>query len=480
METERVLTSVEDGCVKHGRQNMDQEVLDPLIPVNNHLETLLVKDEEEYWMDKRVMKDMRLLDTDETNYVWLYGSKTYCQGTPDGQSVPRSSIVVRTRRNKEDDDDDVFYEYDKITVLSNGFPFTREYTDETILDTPLVDTPSSKNDNENTIDVSTYRWFKSVEGTLIKAFNVNDKWYVSTSRKLDAFKSRWAAVKETFGGRFAKALRALVNSPVISTECVDTTSNPFVDVDGNDEKKFTFDTCEKYLDKENIYLFIVKPGEEERIVCSADEDPSILHVATIKPGDVFDFDDNIEMQDGVKIPKHIECFNLKTRKDLAEYVFSEIDITTHQGIIGFSQTVPIKSPIKIYAKEYQELYNVRGNVPSLSFRWLMLRCQSQAIRAQFLDMYPQMRRVSGSTEIDIYLLCKILHTMYIKSYIEKTDLNLRPEVKSALYIIHASYLKTRIVTKVGIVNDILTYKPNLLNKLLKLYRSNLLESIDNK
>ncbi len=34
---------------------------------------------------------------------------------------------------------------------------------------------------------------KTIEGTLIRIFYFNDKWIITTHRKLDAFKSKWGS-----------------------------------------------------------------------------------------------------------------------------------------------------------------------------------------------------------------------------------------------------------------------------------------------
>ena len=43
------------------------------------------------------------------------------------------------------------------------------------------------------------------EGSLLRAFCVNDTWYITTHRKLDAFRSKWAS-RQSFGAQFVESL----------------------------------------------------------------------------------------------------------------------------------------------------------------------------------------------------------------------------------------------------------------------------------
>ncbi|NDG32425.1 hypothetical protein EB118_20415, partial [bacterium] len=54
-------------------------------------------------------------------------------------------------------------------------------------------------------------FYDSYEGALIRMFYYKNKWYLSTNRKLDAYRSKWAS-KESFGSYFFKALVNAVES----------------------------------------------------------------------------------------------------------------------------------------------------------------------------------------------------------------------------------------------------------------------------
>ena len=85
-----------------------------------------------------------------------------------------------------------------MNVFSN-LPFTPEYV-TTVLP-----------DIENIFE---YTFSNSYEGAIIRVFYFKDKWFYSTHRKLDAFKSRWSS-KETFGDTF---LKSIMNHPDVNYE----------------------------------------------------------------------------------------------------------------------------------------------------------------------------------------------------------------------------------------------------------------------
>ena len=95
-------------------------------------------------------------------------------------------------------------------------------------------------------DFTDYKFFESHEGALIRVFNYNDKWFTSTHRKLDAFRSKWSC-RESFGTIFKRALGAVLN--------IDDDNN-----DGGILNKF-YNT----LDKDKQYYFIVSNTDDNRI-----------------------------------------------------------------------------------------------------------------------------------------------------------------------------------------------------------------------
>jgi hypothetical protein len=81
--------------------------------------------------------------------------------------------------------------FNEKNLVLKGFPYTQEYTED---------------DNKDfDFDISTCLFYKSYEGCLIRIFYFNNKWYTSTNKKLNAFRSKWAS-KKSYGTFFNEAL----------------------------------------------------------------------------------------------------------------------------------------------------------------------------------------------------------------------------------------------------------------------------------
>lgn len=317
-------------------------------------------------------------------------------------------------------------------LFFKGFPYCVEMNDQTVFD--------------HNLDMDKCRFFDAHEGTLIRVFNTNGKWYTSTNRKLDAFKSKWAAKTQTFGESFAKAVRELV-FPLDGIE---------------DNKEFLEDIYNKWLDPTKKYMFMLKATAEERIVCDIEKN-TIYHVGT------FDKEDNLSLDETV-------TFNTETVKkpvehlfydpdDLASHIQYNMDHRKHQGILGVHQD---GTHYKILSKEYETLFSIRDNTPSLRFRYLQLRSDETKL-GQFFALYPEVRGEAEKVESENFDLCHVLHKKYIAIYVGKCrDVPTSEIEKKVLNIIHKQFLKTRITTTPERIDEILLLgSPSNVNKLLK-------------
>jgi hypothetical protein len=349
--------------------------------------------------------------------------------------------------------------------------------------------------DESQIDLKNYRIFESHEGTLIRVFNINNIWYTSTNRKLDAFKSKWAAKHTTFGQRFVAAIRDLVdenevdeNSEEETEEDFSKTSTSEVSTSGvsaaqkyeervkeqnSKDSAFLTKIYEKNLDPLKKYMFILKPSEEERIVCRAEPRPTIYHVGTFDKDNMISFDEEIILN-GTKIETPKEKF-FKDWHELKKSIDS-ININYHQGYILIQKGEEFDKHYKIINDQYRYLFSVRGNVPSLKFRYLQLRKYgggsapvNKEMYESFLNLY-NYHNEAMAIEKEIYELSKDLHQKYLLIYVEKkrnSDLS-DAENDVLQNIIHKSYLDTRSKTTISKINDLLTLnKPSKINKLLQ-------------
>jgi hypothetical protein len=271
---------------------------------------------------------------------------------------------------------------DKLIV--KGSPYTDEFF--------VSEADKIKTALEGT-NLSDWKIFESHEGTLIRVFFFGGKWFISTHRKLNAFKSRWSC-RDSFGVLFVRALEHELTR-------------------GNQKfKHFLLDQGKDLLEKftnslqhNKQYFFLLLNNNENRIVCDVPGNvkPWIYHIQTnLADGTV----DNTDI--GLATPLNMEFSDLDC---LIEYV-QPLDHRTTQGVIMFH---PDGRQLKIYSSEYGRLYTVRGNVPSLKFRYLQVRTDPE-LEKTLREMYP-----SSVSEFDRYeqIIKKIaqrIHTAYVKRY----------------------------------------------------------------
>lgn len=314
-------------------------------------------------------------------------------------------------------------------MLFKGFPTSEEYTDI----------------NFCISDVSKYRFFECLEGTLIRVFNHEDVWYTSTTKKLDAFKSKWASHTTSFGESFAKELRKLDDT-----------------FDCSDDKDYLNLFYDKYLCKTTRYTFMLLPSDDERIVCDVRSDRIVFIGTEDSETHCQNFDTELP-----PFTKRREILGISSSQDAINYVREKCDYKQVQGLLLFDKE---GTSIKLMSQEYTTRYEIRGNVSSLKFRYLQLRPFIDKLKV-FFELYPHMRDVCEGIEDSIYEVCKHLHTLYMQMYIDSNiNIPCTYEEQLALKQIHAQYNLTRQRTTKTKINDIMTsWKPTRLNKLLQEY-----------
>ncbi len=313
-------------------------------------------------------------------------------------------------------------------LLHQGFPYCVER--------------SSGSDNSD-IEFEKCRLFYAHEGTLIRVFHANDKWYTTTNRKLDAMKSKWAAKTETFGTSFAKAIMDMI------------------DVDEEPTNEFLEKVYDDNLDPKKQYMFLLKHTREEMIVCMP-AGYAILHVGTFTE-DGFTLDDQVVF--GKRpVCKSIEIDIEKTAEMVADFVEYNTFYLENQGILAIHED---GTHYKIFSKEYEMLFNVRGNTPSLRFRYLQIRSDPDMFYLFTERLYRHFDW--RAVEEEISELCEVLQHKYYSIYIRKREeIPLTKTEGAVMGILHKLYLSTRIQTTVERVGDILANGTAVkLNRLLK-------------
>ena len=266
------------------------------------------------------------------------------------------------------------------TIIMKNLPYTYEYSDRDI---------NIKEKLEYVIKDS--RFFESHEGCLIRVFYFNDKWFMSTNRKLDASTSRWSSDK-SFGKYFVEGLKK------ISTYKDKTTDSIIL------EKFYST------LNIEKKYVFLLKNSEENRIVCKNSlEEPSIYHIGTYF-NDVFLLDDVCN-----DIPHPKEYNFVDDVETLIDHV-KNIDVFNNQGIICFGSN---GYQYKILNSIYLDYFKVRNNEPNIILRYLEIRTDKNLYN-KFINLYPNIYYKFENIEKIIYEICLKILNCYVNRFIKKT------------------------------------------------------------
>lgn len=357
-------------------------------------------------------RNVRCIDEDLTTEIQLYCYNNCSKDTPEYFNC--RGVV-----------------FENNNLILQGFPFTIELNEKDIFS------------YEKELDLNECQFFDSHEGTIIRVFNVKGKWYTSTHRKLNAFKSKWASKYESFGETFTKALKKYFMFEIENNE------------------KYLDTVYNQHLNPEYQYMFLLKPTKEERIVCDIDEENLVYHVGTF-------IDKKLNLNHSIeKIPKP-EKLIFTSLDDIKNYIL-KINIKKLQGVLAISDQ---GQQYKIFNSIYEELFYVRNNVPSIRFRYLQLRHDEENIN-KLINLYPDWEEKFIQLENDIYHSCVDLCDIYKEKFI----LHRIPEqmadmfYNKLLYMIHNEYKQSGHKTTPTRINDILSVPEHAttLNHLVRRY-----------
>jgi len=328
-------------------------------------------------------------------------------------------------------------------VVMNSFPKPVE-----------IDLVSGGNDIEqmkdklNDVGIDNCTWYDSYEGASIRLFHTNSRWYMSTHRKINAFQSRWSC-RYSYGTLFKHAIKHLSDTDPVFKKALDTSSKDSV------LDKF-YDT----LDKNKEYVFLLRNINENRIVCHAPENPSVLYVGS------FSRDDSSGAVDhSYTLIKTSTSYKFKTVDEVLTYV-ETIDPKQTQGVIVF---LPDNTQYKIYNTEYKNMSNVRGNESSVLFRFLQVRLNTD-YNNSLRVMYPELIESFNMYEEFLSVITDNIHSAYMKRYVHKDFVSLPPNEFRVMRVAHMWHVEdrdSRRVTK-DVIYEILNEQyPTSLNKMIK-------------
>lgn len=315
-------------------------------------------------------------------------------------------------------------------IVAKSLGFTTEYNENTNLSEIL-----------GSESVNDYNFYKAEEGTLIRIFCYQDKWYTSTHRKLDSFKSRWSS-NDSFGEIFENCLKQIYQEDPLTT----LTSS---------------------LDKSNVYFFLIRNTTENRIVSKAPQDPKVYFVGYFS-GDKY----SNELPEKLKEFPIQYSFSFSTWEELLEHV-KNVDPFEYQGVICFQKNSD--KHFKVLNSKYQSYSQVRGNESNLLLRYLTIRHNLQ-MNKLFQELYPEHTSTFSNYEFIINLIAKDIHTSYMSRFIGKKHIVVSHQAYQIVKECHGWHISDRVNNKVTFnhVLSVLTNEKfaNVLYALIKNYKAN--------
>ncbi len=245
-----------------------------------------------------------------------------------------------------------------------------------------------------------WKWFYSLEGTLVRLYNYDNQWYLSTHKKISAFHSRWSC-RSSFGEIFVQYLKEVY--PKVQ----------------NIYKSFL-----ENLEKDKIFYFLLRTNTYNRIICE---------VSSIEPGKKIIFIGYRKGKGGLilndqdcdvlpELQKPLAIYNIE--KDTILDFVEKISPYKYQGIIGFH--CGLNKNIKIVNRQYKELSRIRGNNPNIRLRYLEIRSDENR-KSKFIKLYPNFEKLFESYEEVILHIAKYVYYCYLQRYLKGKYITLPKE-----------------------------------------------------
>lgn len=260
-------------------------------------------------------------------------------------------------------------------VVCKSFPFTPEY----------LTTDFKMSDEE----VSSATCTNGFEGTILRVFCYNEKWYLSTHKKINGRSSRWNS--PTFGELF----------------------NDCLGQDKDAQTDFSM------FNPNHCYVFLMSHVQNS-LVCKHVENV-LHHIVT------YDTANSMAVVTDEKINhpsiRYPEQLKFSTRDEVVEYV-DKMDSKIHSGLILFLKNGEV---CKVINKDYHNKRQIRGNEPNLRIRYLQLEKIKGLSPQNLVDLLPEHKEIFDHIANDRQRLVQQLYNDFEFRYIRGNYLRLPRE-----------------------------------------------------
>jgi hypothetical protein len=275
------------------------------------------------------------------------------------------------------------------------------------------------------------------EGTCIRVFFYNDKWFITTTRKLNAFNSKWGP--ESFGEIFTKMIE-------------EKTGN-------------SLDDFLNSLDRDLNYVFLIGTTNVTRIVCKPYSNVSLMYVMNksheivryaplenwyIKPINVSLFTELNEILKGLEVLEDLKEFKNPFKDGFGLYLESRKD----------------GNAFKLENEEYARLAKLRNNFPSIGFAYLNLFFEDEK-KKEFIELYSDFKEHFNNYNKEVEEIINNIYNYYHRKFVKKEEFRVSKYESNIIYHVHGVYLANRKpITKEDIYNVISSLPISNVNKII--------------
>ena len=264
---------------------------------------------------------------------------------------------------------------------------------------------------------SQWMFYYSMEGTLLRLFYYQDRWHLTTNKKLDAYRSRWSS-RLSFGELMEMAISKTLHIP--------------------------FSSFVEKLEPEYLYLFLLRPNHNTRIVCHVNQKmDKVLFLGRSELGE-FKFQSSNEISHILPELARPTLLPIENWNDFQTYMNS-LDVMEYQGILVTHKET--SDQIKFIHPKYAFLSEIRGNNSNLRYRYLELRQDSEKLKLLYY-LYPRHTDIFDSLEETIVHLSRILYQFYVSRYMKNQFITLPREEYRIIKKCHEYYLQNKQMNRI--------------------------------
>ena len=305
--------------------------------------------------------------------------------------------------------------------------------------------------------------YPSCEGTNVRLWFDEGQWRFSTFKKCDATRSRWGC-RTSHGELFVAALAWTVEKGNFNQVIGDydlyerwrglreeliqliQTGKPGIDP----QRWFQF-YC-SLLRQDRIYTFSVLSTKENRVVAqAADGDADRLAFTgefDNTPGSPTRFVLLAENTSRLDWPG-LGSMSIDSPEDAFTLV-QGMRPDLYQGLmIHYGVGTPDFGSIKITSAQYQTLADVRGNEPSVRFRYLQLRATKPELLTSFRLLYPERADEFNDYEAVLQEVAQEIYDGYIARYLKREFIQMPQEQWYVAKDIHEAYLQDPVSCRIS-------------------------------